>query len=262
MMMVILMKWSQKLIIGTRDPTAERQRACKTVVMWNSGLSKINEASIQGQDAPAKHRFRGKLRQPLSRSSVMQGILVMSILAASVVMFQRSLREGMTRCRMKSFGRGSKEQTIQRISSRKRISTSGLRDLRITVHDSRWCGSNLVAQVMGKVRGMVSWSWWKWEEYRGIRYYDGDSDLVDELWLHRVADNLSGLTFQEWDPSACSDDTSAVVVMLINLSELKLQGVGNSTFVLSVENDNDFRSRCEWIFRHFGSVKSYFSKFL
>ncbi len=32
-----------------------------------------------------------------------------------------------------------------------------------------------------------------------------------------------------------------------------LQGVGNSTFVLSVENDNDFRSRCELIFRHFGS---------
>jgi hypothetical protein len=25
----------------------------------------------------------------------------------------------------------------------------------------------------------------------------------------------------------------------------KLQGVGNSTFVLSVENDSDFRSRCE-----------------
>ncbi len=25
----------------------------------------------------------------------------------------------------------------------------------------------------------------------------------------------------------------------------KLLGVGNSTFVLSVENDNDFRSRCE-----------------
>ena len=25
----------------------------------------------------------------------------------------------------------------------------------------------------------------------------------------------------------------------------KLQGVGNSTFVLSVENDNDFRSRCQ-----------------
>jgi hypothetical protein len=26
---------------------------------------------------------------------------------------------------------------------------------------------------------------------------------------------------------------------------IKLQGVGNSTFVLSVENDNEFRLRCE-----------------
>jgi hypothetical protein len=115
-----------------------------------------------------------------------------------------------------------------------------------------------------------------WEEYKGTRYSDGDSTLVVELWLHRVADDLSGLTFQEWDPSAGSDDTSAPVAMLVNSSELraadfpltevrplqldavacggrrtrgaavrKLQGVGNSTFVLSVENDNDFRSRCE-----------------
>jgi hypothetical protein len=116
----------------------------------------------------------------------------------------------------------------------------------------------------------------KWEEYKGIRYSDGDSTLVIELWLHRVADDLSGLTFQEWDPSAGSDDTSAPVAMLVNSSELsdpdfplvevsplqldvvarggrrtrgaavrKVQGVGNSTFVLSVENDNDYRSRCE-----------------
>ena len=73
-----------------------------------------------------------------------------------------------------------------------------------------------------------------------------------------------------------SDDTSAPVAMLVNSSELratdfhltevsplqldtvhrgvrrtrgaavrKFQGVGNSTFVLSVENDNDFSSRCE-----------------
>jgi hypothetical protein len=71
-------------------------------------------------------------------------------------------------------------------------------------------------------------------------------------------------------------DTSAPVAMIVNSSELratdfpleevrslqldvvsrggrrtrgevgrKLQGVGNSTFVHSVENDNDFRSRCE-----------------
>jgi hypothetical protein len=116
----------------------------------------------------------------------------------------------------------------------------------------------------------------KLEEYKGTRYSDGDSDLVVDLWLHRVADDLSGLTFQEWDPSAGSDDTSAPVAMLVNSNELrdtdfhlaevrplqldsvtlggrrtrgaavrKLQGVGKSTFVLSVENDNDFRSRCE-----------------
>jgi hypothetical protein len=117
---------------------------------------------------------------------------------------------------------------------------------------------------------------YKWEEYRDTRYSDGDSALVVELWLHRVADDLSGLTFQKWDPSAGTDDTSTPVAMLVNSSDLcavdfplsevrplhldsvarggrrtrgaavrKLQGVGNSTFVLSVENDNHFRSRCE-----------------
>jgi hypothetical protein len=116
----------------------------------------------------------------------------------------------------------------------------------------------------------------KWEQYKGTRYSDWDSALVVELWLHRVADDLSGLTFQEWDPSAGTHDTSAPVAMLVNSSELraadfplaevrtlhldavargrrrtrgaavrKLQGVANSTFVLSVENDTDFRSRCE-----------------
>ncbi len=48
----------------------------------------------------------------------------------------------------------------------------------------------------------------KWEEYKGTRYFDGDSVLVVELWLHRVADDLSGLTFQEWDPSSGSDDST------------------------------------------------------
>jgi hypothetical protein len=42
--------------------------------------------------------------------------------------------------------------------------------------------------------------------------------LVVELWLYRVADDLSGLTFQEWDPSEGSDDTSAPVTMLVNSS--------------------------------------------
>ena len=48
---------------------------------------------------------------------LMQGLLVMSNLATSVVMFQRrSLREGIPRCRTKSFGRDIKEQTTQLIS--------------------------------------------------------------------------------------------------------------------------------------------------
>jgi hypothetical protein len=116
----------------------------------------------------------------------------------------------------------------------------------------------------------------KWQEYKGTRYSHGDSTLVVELWLHRVPDDTSGLTFQEWDPSASTDDTSVPVTMFVNSSELraadfplaevrplhldavtrgvrrtrgsavrKLQGVGKSTFVLSVENNNDFRSRCE-----------------
>ncbi len=106
------------------------------------------------------------------------------------------------------------------------------------------------------------------------------ASCITSVWgllggLH-IADDTSGLTFQEWDPSAGTDDTSVPVAMLVNSSELraadfplpevrplhldavarggrrtrgaavrKLQGVGNSTFVLSVENDDDFRSRCE-----------------
>ena len=99
-----------------------------------AAAQELQAAEKDAADAStAEHRLRGKLRQPLSRPSVRQGVLVMSSLTASVVMFQRrSLREGMPSFRTKSFGPGSKEQTMQRISSRKRISTSGLRDLRIT----------------------------------------------------------------------------------------------------------------------------------
>ena len=56
---------------------------------------------------------------------------------------------------------------------------------------------------------------YKWEEYKGTRYSDGDSVLVVELWLHRVVDDLSRLTFQEWDPSVGTDDTSVPVAMLV-----------------------------------------------
>ncbi len=51
--------------------------------------------------------------------------------------------------------------------------------------------------------------------------YHGDSALVVELWLHRVADDTSGLTFQEWDPSAGTDDGWVPVATLVNSRELR-----------------------------------------
>jgi hypothetical protein len=88
-----------------------------------------------------------------------------------------------------------------------------------------------------------------------------------------ISDRHSNYTFTYYSGT---DDTSVPVVMLVNSSEFraadfplaevrplhldavvrggrrphgvsvrKCQGVGKSTFVLSVENDNDFRSRCE-----------------
>ena len=60
-----------------------------------------------------------------------------------------------------------------------------------------------------------------WEEYKDTRYYDGDKSLVVELWLHRVGDDLSGLTFQEWDPSTGTDDGSVPVEMFVKSSELR-----------------------------------------
>jgi hypothetical protein len=55
---------------------------------------------------------------------------------------------------------------------------------------------------------------------KGTRYSDGDSDLVVESWFHRVVDDVSGLTFQEWDPSEGSDDTNAPVTMIVNSNDL------------------------------------------
>ena len=87
----------------------------------------VSGSSIQGQVTAAVVTSLRDARAPAK--------LLIRSHAASVVMSQRrSLREGMRWCRMKFFGRGCKEQTMQRISSRKRISTSGLRDLKITVN--------------------------------------------------------------------------------------------------------------------------------
>jgi hypothetical protein len=110
------------------------------------------------------------------------------------------------------------------------------------------------------------------EDYRGTRFYNKDSALVIKRWLNRVEEDASGLTFQEWTPDV--DTSRPHVVMLINSNELRaagfklkevlppaleeaarvrtrgaglrsLEGMGPKSFVLSVDDDTEFRSRCE-----------------
>ena len=102
------------------------------------------------------------------------------------------------------------------------------------------------------------------------------SIVVVDVWLHRVDEDASGLTFEEWDPSADTDASEAPVALIVNSSELRvtvfdlreviplqletvsrgdrrtcgtvlkqIHGMVTRTYVLSVDNDNEFRSRCE-----------------
>ena len=115
-----------------------------------------------------------------------------------------------------------------------------------------------------------------WEDYKSTRFYNGQQALVVERWLNRVEEDASGLTFEEWNPTQDADASQPPVAMLINSSELRaagftlrevippaleaaarggrrrygaglrqLQGMGPKRFVLSADNDNEFRSRCE-----------------
>ena len=112
--------------------------------------------------------------------------------------------------------------------------------------------------------------------YKGTRFYNGDRALKVKRWLHRVAEDASGLTFEEWDPTKDVDNSQPPVAMIINSSELRgagfnlqevippaleaaarsgrrtrgagvrqVEGLGRKRFVLSADDDNDLRSRCE-----------------
>jgi hypothetical protein len=116
----------------------------------------------------------------------------------------------------------------------------------------------------------------KYEEYKGVCFENGDFVLVVDVWFHRVDEDDSVLTFEEWDPSADTDASGAPVAMIVNSSELcttgfdlreviplqlessvrgvrrtrgaalkQIHGIGTRRYVLSVDNDNEFRSRCE-----------------
>ena len=98
------------------------------------------------------------------------------------------------------------------------------------------------------------------------------------MCLHRVTEDTSGLTFEKWDPSVTEDtDVSQTpVTMIVNSNQLRttyfdlreviplqleevvrgdrrtrrdvlkeIHRVGPRRYVLSVDNDKEFRSRCE-----------------
>jgi hypothetical protein len=114
------------------------------------------------------------------------------------------------------------------------------------------------------------------ETVEGTRFYNGDQALVIKRWLNRVDEDASGLTFEEWDPASEADTSQEPVAMIINSSELRaagfklkevfplqlesaarggmrtrgaglrrLQGMGPQRFLLHVDDDTEFRSRCE-----------------
>jgi len=115
----------------------------------------------------------------------------------------------------------------------------------------------------------------KWEDYKGTRFYDGERALVIKQWLNRVYEDASGLTFEKWDPTENLDSSQMPVAMIFNSSELRaagftllevfppeletaarrrstrgagirqLEGMGPRRFMLSMDDDTEFRSRCE-----------------
>ena len=57
-----------------------------------------------------------------------------------------------------------------------------------------------------------------------MRFGNGDCALLVDVWLHRVDEDASGLTFEDWDQSADTDTSEAPVVMIVNSSELCAAG--------------------------------------
>ena len=114
------------------------------------------------------------------------------------------------------------------------------------------------------------------EVYKGTRFFNGDRALVVKQWLHRVDEDASGLTFEEWNPTQAVDTSQEPAPMIINSNQLRaagfklnkvippqleaaarsgmrtrgaglcqLRGMGSARFVLNVDLDTEFRYRCE-----------------
>ena len=81
-----------------------------------------------------------------------------------------------------------------------------------------------VTGIMRSVEKEFKLSPHKYEEYKMIGFYDDDCVLVVKLvvdvWIHRVDEDGSGLTFEEWDPSSDTDSSQTPVAMIVNSSHL------------------------------------------
>ena len=61
-----------------------------------------------------------------------------------------------------------------------------------------------------------------WKVYKGLRFYNGENALTVKRWLHRIAADSSGLTFENWDPSEDDLDPNAQpAFMIVNSSEVR-----------------------------------------
>jgi hypothetical protein len=116
----------------------------------------------------------------------------------------------------------------------------------------------------------------EYEEYKRMNFVNGDCALLVDVCMYRVDEDDSGLTFEEWDPSVDTHVSEDPVSMIVNSSELcaagfdlreviplqleeearggqrthgvvlkQIHGMGTRRYILSVDNDNEFRSRCE-----------------
>jgi hypothetical protein len=78
----------------------------------------------------------------------------------------------------------------------------------------------------------------KYEEYKGLRFRDGDYTLVSDVWIHRVDEDDSGLTFEEWDREVIPlplESTARGDRRTRGSSLKQIHGIDTRRYVLSVD---------------------------
>jgi hypothetical protein len=58
------------------------------------------------------------------------------------------------------------------------------------------------------------------KSYKVLHFRDGDCVLVVDVWLYRVDEDATGLTFEEWDPLVDTDASQIPMTIIVNSSEL------------------------------------------